>query len=73
MGQFYFTLDLRNGLQLEDGIWISGLNVQTGNFSIQFRGGAITGAQQLDLYLEFENKMELDVSPGGSRRWEISN
>jgi hypothetical protein len=76
-GQFYFVLDLTNGLQLEDGRVISGLNVQTGNFSIQFRGShatnAIVASQQLDLYLEFENKMELDVSPGGSRRWEISN
>lgn len=73
MGQFYFCLDLTNGLQLEDGRVISGLNVQTGNFTIKFTGGQIVAEQQLDLYLEFENKMELDVSPGGSRRWEISN
>ena len=72
-GQFYFVLDLTNGLQLEDGKVISGLNVQTGNFTIKFTGGEIVAEQQLDLYLEFENKMELDVSPGGNRRWEISN
>ena len=72
MGQFYFVFDLTNGMQLEDGRVISGLNVQTGNFSIRFKGGLISADQQIDLYLEFENKMELDVSPGGSRRWEIS-
>lgn len=74
LGQFYFCLDLTNGLQLEDGRVIDGLNVQTGNFTIKFtRSADSNAAQQLDLYLEFENKIELDVSPGGSRRWEVSN
>jgi hypothetical protein len=75
VGSFFACINLQNGLELENGETVSGANVQMGNFSIKFvRSSVGTLSQQVDLYLEYENKMSLNMSPdSGSGVWKIEN
>lgn len=69
-GRWYFEIDLENGLQ-KDGTSVSGLNVSSGNFTLEMTKAASTQDQRLDLFVEYASEYVLDMEAGGS--WTIMN
>jgi len=68
-GKFFFEVDLTSGMETKDSV--SGLNVMTGNFNLEFQKGATTADQYLDIFIEYHSEYVLDMQAGGT--WMVYN